>query len=383
MIKLIKNVEVYAPEYKGKNDIIICHDKIIKIDQNIAIDFDEIEIIDGKGMYAVPGYIDQHVHITGGGGEGGPRTRVPEIMLSELVKNGITTTVGLLGTDSITRSIENLLAKVKALREEGLTVYMLTGSYEFPSPTLTGSIKKDIALIDEIIGVKIATSDHRDSNISWQDLAHVASEARVGGMLGNKPGIVTIHMGDGENRLKFIHEVLKNTEIPIKHFVPTHINRNEKLLEDGLTYAKKGGFIDLSACKYSDLAPADIVANRITDDIPLDNITFSTDGNGSTSKYDHEGNIVEISAMSVDTLHYQTKRLIKDFNFNVGDAIRFITSNVSKVLNLYPQKGVLRKGSDADILLLDENYDIDTVIAKGKVMMMDKKVLVTGTYESL
>src|SRR5690606_3180786 len=102
----------------------------------------------------VPGLIDNHVHITGGGGEGSFKTRVPEITLSKLIEAGITTVVGLLGTDATTRSVENLVAKAKALKEEGVSVYVHTGSYEFPSVTLTGQIKKDIVFIEEIIGAK-------------------------------------------------------------------------------------------------------------------------------------------------------------------------------------------------------------------------------------
>ena len=58
-------------------------------------------------------------------------------------------------------SEENLVSKAKALKEEGLSVYCLTGSYGYPSVTLTGDVKKDILFIDEVIGVKLALADHR------------------------------------------------------------------------------------------------------------------------------------------------------------------------------------------------------------------------------
>lgn len=45
-----------------------------------------------------------HVHITGGGGEAGPASRCPEAQLSKLISAGITTVVGVTGTDSVTRS---------------------------------------------------------------------------------------------------------------------------------------------------------------------------------------------------------------------------------------------------------------------------------------
>src|SRR5699024_8762235 len=143
-----------------------------------------------------PGFVDQHVHLTGGGGEGSFHTRAPEARLSELIAGGVTTVVGLLGTDGITRSVENLLAKVKALREEGITAYCLTGSYGWPSVTVTGDLRKDIVFVEEILGLKLAVSDHRAPNISVEDLIRAASDVRVAGMLSGKAGILTLHMGD-------------------------------------------------------------------------------------------------------------------------------------------------------------------------------------------
>lgn len=37
---------------------------------------------------------------------------------------------------------------------------MLTGAYRVPSPTISGSVERDVALIDHIIGVKFVVSDH-------------------------------------------------------------------------------------------------------------------------------------------------------------------------------------------------------------------------------
>ncbi|MCG2790746.1 MAG: hypothetical protein L6305_03230 [Actinomycetia bacterium] len=117
-ILLIKDGDVYTPEHKGKKDILVINDKIVFIDQNIltsalnVID-KNIKIIDASKCIIIPGYIDQHVHINGAGGEGGPQYRTPPIQLSELVKAGITSVVGLLGTDGFARSLKALLMKAK------------------------------------------------------------------------------------------------------------------------------------------------------------------------------------------------------------------------------------------------------------------------------
>ncbi|MDO4395969.1 MAG: beta-aspartyl-peptidase, partial [Clostridia bacterium] len=99
-MKIIKNVNVYAPEKLGKKDILIAGGKICQISDNLDIPESwEVEVIDGEGLIATPGFIDSHVHILGGGGEGGFGNRTPEATLSGLTRWGITTVVGCLGTD--------------------------------------------------------------------------------------------------------------------------------------------------------------------------------------------------------------------------------------------------------------------------------------------
>ena len=205
---LVKNAEVYAPEYLGKKDVLICGRRIEQIQDTIGALPVECRMLDAAGKLLTPGLIDQHVHITGGGGEGSFHTRTPELQLSELVKNGITTVVGLLGTDGITRSVDNLYAKTRALCEEGVSAYMLTGSYGYPSPTITGEIERDIVFVKEVLGVKLAISDHRAPNVTEDELIQIASKARVAGMLSGKPGMVTLHMGDDKAGLKPVFRAL-------------------------------------------------------------------------------------------------------------------------------------------------------------------------------
>lgn len=109
-----------------------------------------------------PGLIDQHVHITGGGGEAGYHSRTPEITLSGIIRYGTTTVVGTLGTDGCTRSLENLYSKAKALEYEGISTFIHTGSYALPSVTFTGSVTRDLVLIDKVIGCKIAVGADAD-----------------------------------------------------------------------------------------------------------------------------------------------------------------------------------------------------------------------------
>jgi beta-aspartyl-dipeptidase (metallo-type) len=373
MLTLIKNVALYNPNYQGIQDILICFDKIVKLEPNISCS--EATIIDKRGFIALPGIIDQHLHITGGGGEGGYQTRTREVNLSRLISGGITTLVGLLGTDSLTQNIEALVAKTKALKQEGITAYCLTGAYNYPSPTLTGSISKDIAYIEEIIGVKLALSDHRESYITTDELKKLAAKVRVASMIAGKPGILTLHMGDDERGLEQIFTILTETSLPIWHFRPTHVTRNEKLFQDSLKFLSLGGYIDITVGGNNEKLLNDLAQ---IDKAYYDFVTFSSDGNGSYSKYDSEGKLSKIGVQSCDGIINSIKYLINN-GLSITDVIKFATSNVSKALNLV-NKG-LEVGKDADIILLDENYDLDTVIALGKKMLINKDIINKGMLE--
>ena len=160
---LIKNADVYAPEHLGTRDIFLAGGKIVAMAEKLDVTLPDLEVIDAAGYIVAPGLVDQHIHITGGGGEGGWHSRCPELVFSELVKAGVTTFLGVSGTDSMTRSIENLLAKVRGLKNEGASGWMWTSNYAYPVTTITKDVRTDMLAIPEVLGVKIALGDHRSS----------------------------------------------------------------------------------------------------------------------------------------------------------------------------------------------------------------------------
>jgi beta-aspartyl-dipeptidase (metallo-type) len=390
MISIIKGCNVYAPKYLGIKDVLIVGDKIEGIYNGLNIENNmlNIEIIDGKNKFLFPGFIDCHVHIIGAGGEGGYNTRTPEMQLSSLIKAGITTVVGCIGTDGICRSMKALIAKVKALRQDGMSAYCLTGSYEVPVRTVTDSIKDDLMLIEEIIGVgEIAISDHRSSQPTFEAFASLVAESRVGGLLSNKPGIVNVHLGEGERKLNYLFDLIDKTEIPKTQLLPTHINRNGKLFDVGLEYVKKGGFIDLTtSCDLENLGEGELRAGEalkkyLDKGLPIEHITFSSDGNGSMEKFDESGKISGYEICSVSTLYKEVKFAITEQGVPIEEAIKVITSNIAEILK-FKDKGTIDAGKDADFVMVDkESLDIDMVFAKGKKMMENGEVIVKGVFE--
>lgn len=387
-LKIIKNAEVYTPEYFGKKDILIAADKIAYIGTDIQINKD-VKTIDAAGKILIPGLIDNHVHILGGGGEGGYQNRTPEIVLTDITTAGITTVVGCIGTDGVTRTLSNLVAKAKALDEEGISCFCYTGSYHIPLRTLMGSIQEDIIFIDKIIGVgEVALSDHRSSQPTVNEIAKIAADARIGGILAQKAGLVVVHMGSGKSQLKIIEEIVERTEIPPTQFLPTHVGRDPKLFKNAIRFAKMGGHIDLTTSTPKMIKPDKLTKTStafkklLEAGVPVENISFSSDGQGSLPKFNERGEFIGLKVGSIKTLFDAFRDVVLEEKIPLEKALQVVTSNPAKFLK-FGNKGSIQVGKDADIVLLDKDeLNVNTVIAKGQIMIEDKKVLVKGTFEN-
>lgn len=385
---LIKQAEVYQPAYAGKKDVLIAGEIIVAIENEIdirSLHNIPVVVIDGSGKKLIPGLIDAHAHIAGAGGEGGPSTRTPEMKLSHMLEGGITTIVGCLGTDGFTRTPESVLMKVKSLKAEGVSAFMYTGSYQVPTPTILGDVGKDIAMIEEVIGIgEIALSDHRSSCPTTTELIRLVEHARVGGMLGGKAGIANIHMGDAKNPFQPIYDALSASELKITQFFPTHCNRNHYIFEDAKRYGIKG-YTDLTASSYpydpeNEIKPSKAIPELVKSGVPLEHITMTSDGNGSLPNFDEKGQLISIDMGYPKSIFTEIIDTVITEGFPLEKALQVVTSNVADILKL-KNKGRIRTGNDADIVLLDSNNIISDLIARGQIMIHEYKTLKKGNYE--
>lgn len=388
MLRLIKNVEVFAPESIGRKDVLVAGNEICQISDEIILSGNaETEVIEGTGKYLFPGFIDNHVHITGGGGEGGFGTRTPEIGLTDIINGGITTIIGTLGTDGFGRSMANLLGKANGLESEGITAFVNTGSYQIPVRTFTNSISNDIMFVEKIVGVgELAVSDHRSSCPTVEELQKIVSETRVAAMLSGKVGIVNIHMGDEPEMLEKIKLITSKCKAYKKHFHPTHMNRSHEVFQDGLEYLKDGGSVDFTTSttplflEEGEVACADGILKIMKDGLNLSKVTLSSDGQGSLPVFDKAGNVIGIEIGRVTSLYEAVRECIEK-GVSVENAISLITSNVAAIYGL-KKKGFVKEGYDADLVLVDKDtLEIDMVMAKGKILRAEGKNLKKGVFE--
>jgi beta-aspartyl-dipeptidase (metallo-type) len=388
---LIQQATVFSPTPRGKMDILIGGGKILAMEK--SIDPSGIpgitQKIEASGTILVPGFIDGHQHFTGGGGEGGFHTRVPELTVSMNFRNGVTTAIGLLGTDSLTRSIENLYAKTQAFNAEGLTAFMLTGAYWHPSPTLTGSVARDIVFLQPVIGLKLALADSRGPHLEARDLAALASDVQVAGLVANKPGIITVHTGVKSQTLDLIFEIVEKFEIRPSIFIPTHVNRkSEKLNSQALMLAEKGCVVDatchaeLSTSNTSWMNAAEF-ALRAKDNGLLEQVSFSSDAGGSMPIWNQDrSRIIGMGVGSPASLLFELNLLVNQKGVPLEQALKPLTTTPARIYRLDHRKGTVDVGKDADLILLDpSSFTIRDVLAAGEWVVKNGVVEKKGYFE--
>ncbi|HJW44885.1 MAG TPA: beta-aspartyl-peptidase, partial [Lysobacter sp.] len=336
------------------------------------------------GRRLIPGLIDGHVHVTGGGGEAGFSTRVPAPMLSRYTRAGVTSVVGLLGTDDVARSTRELLASIYALREQGLNAWGYSGGYHLPPTTLTGSVRGDIVFAEPLIGVgEVAISDHRSSQPTLDELLRLASEAHVAGLMTGKAGIVHLHLGDGARGLELVRRALEQSELPARVFNPTHVNRRKALFAEAVELARRGCSIDITAFPVAEgedaWSAADALQRYLDSGAPVELVTISSDAGGCLPCFDHDGRVCGMAVGESGALLATLNELLGR-GLAMSAALPALTSNPARLLRL-TGKGRIAAGADADLVALDATGAARDVWIAGEAHVRAGAVQRRGIFE--
>ena len=383
---LLENAEVYAPEPRGRACLLVGGGRLLWMGAAPPrLEGLTVEALDLGGRRVIPGLVDGHAHVTGGGGEAGPETAVPPPPLSRHTTAGVTSVVGLLGTDDTTRTTGGLLRQTRALRREGLSAWAWTGGYHLPPMTLTGSVRSDIVFLEEVIGFgELAISDHRSSQPTFDEVVRVAADCHVAGLMTGKAGVLHLHLGDGERGLSLVRQALDETELPPRTFHPTHVNRRRGLFEEALALAERGVTIDVSAfppelADADEVVAADAVVRYLNAGLPLERLTVSSDGGGCLPEFDEQGELVRMDFATAQALADLLKSLL-DAGHPLERVLPLFTRSPAQFLRL-PRKGRLAPGTDADLVVLDDEHRVSDVMARGVWHVRDGRPVRRGLFE--
>ncbi len=385
-LQLIRNAAVYAPGPLGVRQLLLGGGKVLWMGADLpalpaAL---PVEVTDLEGRRLIPGLIDGHVHVTGGGGEAGFGSRVPAPFLSRYTRAGVTSVVGLLGTDDCARSTRELVASIHALREQGLNAWGYSGGYHLPPATLTGSVRGDIVFVEALIGAgEVAISDHRSSQPTLDELLRLASDVHVAGLMTGKAGIVHLHLGDGTRGLELVRRALDQSELPARVFNPTHVNRRKALFEEAVELARRGCSIDITAFPVAHgedaWSAADALLRYRDSGAPADRVTISSDAGGCLPCFDADGRVCGMEVGESGALLATLNELV-DRGVALEDALPAFTCNPARLLRL-AGKGSVACGGDADLVALDAQGAASDVWIGGAVHVRAGAVRRRGIFE--
>jgi beta-aspartyl-dipeptidase (metallo-type) len=189
--------------------------------------------------------------------------------------------------------------------------------------------------------------------------------------------------------LKPVMDMLDRTGLPIDQLLPSHVNQTEAYMADAIAWAQRGGFIDVGANYSPDnnfsraTQPAKAITRLLEAGVPLAHILLSSDGNGAPPKEEQrEGQPAVANYMPLSALHATWRGLIVEEGLAPTDALRVVTANVADATGL-ARKGRIAAGLDADLVAFDSDWRIDTVIARGQIMVDCGEPVVRGMFDRI
>ena len=343
-----------------------------------------MELVDGKGAYACPGFVDIHVH--GGGGVNFIQATPEEIRAgcAAHARYGTTTILPTTVTASLdlTRAMIDNTRKAQEITTE-CTIAGIHLEGPFLSPDQAGAqdpnnlLKPSVEILGELIAL-------------WPDgirLVGVAPELEGGLEFGKAlkaRGIVgTIAHSDAD--YSDCVAALDNGYTDI-----THIYSGCSMVHRVNGY-RFGGVVEagLLEDRFTTQVIADgkhlppellrlIVKCKGADKISvITDALFPAAANLTDSEIMAKSNAIledgvmklpnrQAFAGSIATTDRLVRNMVQLAGVSLSDAVTMATATPARVVGLDDRKGHIKPGYDADIVLLDKNLQVQSVIAMGK-----------------
>ena len=389
MFVLLRGGHLFDPEDRGIADVLACGEKIVAVGPSIDTSGlpAPVHVEELRGATLVPGFVDGHIHLIGGGGGEGYASRLPELWLSDVALAGITTVVAAPGIDTVSKRMETLLAKAYALDHEGLSTYLYTGGFLRPLGTITGTTVGDLYAIPKVIGVKVALGEHRASRYADDELVDLAAQLYWASGATGKACVLHAHLGVRRDPAAQLVTAIERSELAPDRFVATHVNSNTETMAAAPLLARLGAWIDVTTAlgpwsAYKESVKTSVAVRRFRDGgVPLDRISISSDANASVPLRDADGKRRPFWTR-LSTFPGAVADLVREERFTLTEALRLVTVNPARALRLGDRKGSIAVGKDADLVALDGELAIRTVYARGRCLVRDGAPVVRSMFET-
>ncbi|HEY8891536.1 MAG TPA: N-acetylglucosamine-6-phosphate deacetylase [Clostridium sp.] len=386
-MKAIINGKLIMSDKIIKNSVIIFDSFIIDIvnEDNFLLykknyeekHKEEIQIIDAKGRYVSPGFIDIHIHGSGGYDTMDATSKALDVISTTIVKNGVTAYLPTTMTsdmDSIYKALEVARQAMK-LETKGAKILGVHMEGPFINEKYKGAQKDDNIIRpnydiikDYIDIIKIITfAPEKDENHSF--IKKVKNNSEITLSIGHSDASFEEAMSAIKDGVSHVTHTF-NAMTPLNHRKPGIV---------GAIFTS-----DITCELIADLIhihPA--IFNILINEVHKDKMVLITDsmraGSMKSGMYELGGQKVIVKngaaklengtlAGSVLTLNKAVFNMLGHSDLEIYEVVAMATLNPAKVIKMDNIKGSLKNGYDADLVIFDENIDVFFTIVEGKIM---------------
>ena len=376
---LIKNCNIVYLDKIELGSVLIEDGKIKEINpESISNDLD---IIDGNGLYLSPGFIDVHIHGAGGYDTmDGTFNAINEISKT-IIKHGTTSFTPTTMTVSI-EDINKSMISIKEAKDNGTDGAIVLGAHlegPFISPKAIGAQNPNYLVEPTIENFNAMVKNAEDAVVSITIAPEIPGAKELIKILSEKGIVCSI----GHTKATY-EEAIDGIKCGCSH--STHL------------FNAMTGFTHREPGVVGAIFDTDITTETISDGIHIsypslriaykqktsDKVLLVTDAMRACcmpdGMYDLGGQDVVVKdsaarllsgnlAGSILTLDKAVKNVYENTDMPLYEVIKMATLNPAKHCKVSHKKGLIKEGYDADLVLFDENINIKKVIVSGKTIV--------------